>query len=91
VTPVQIAVEVAGWAGAVLILVAYWLLSIDKLAARSAAYQLMNLAGAVGFVINGWWHRAIPNAAMNIVWAGIAIYSLTRLARLRGPASASRE
>jgi hypothetical protein len=75
----------------VLILAAYWLLSLGKIEARSAAYQVMNLAGAIGFVINGWWHRAIPNAAMNIVWAGIAIYALTRLMRRRGRASASRE
>ena len=90
-TPVEVAIEVAGWTGAILILAAYWLLSIGKLAPRSAAYQLMNLAGAVGFVINGWWHRAIPNAAMNVVWAGIAIYSLMRLARRGGQTSASRE
>jgi hypothetical protein len=82
----SILVEVAGWAGAVLILFAYLLLSIGKLTGRSAAYQAMNLAGAVGFVINGWWHRAIPNAAMNVVWAGIAIYSLIRLARPRARA-----
>ena len=90
-TPVEVAVEVAGWAGAILILVAYWLLSIGKVEARSAAYQLMNLFGAMGFVINGWWHRAIPNAAMNVVWAAIAIYSLTRLARVRARASANPE
>lgn len=83
----EIAVEVAGWAGAGLILLAYLLLSIGKLGSRSLAYQAMNLGGATGFVINSWWHGAIPNAAMNVVWAGIAIYSLVRLARRpRAPA-----
>jgi hypothetical protein len=85
VTPIEVAVEAAGWAGAALILLAYLLLSLGRLTGRSAAYQLMNLAGAVGFVINGWWHRAIPNAAMNVVWAAIAIYSLIRLAHARAP------
>jgi hypothetical protein len=65
----------------VLILLAYFLLTVGKVAPRSAAYQMMNLVGAIGFVINGWWHRAIPNAAMNVVWAGIAIYALIRLMR----------
>jgi hypothetical protein len=78
---IEIAIEVAGWAGAALILLAYFLLSIGKLSSRSLAYQAMNLGGATGFVINSWWHGAIPNAAMNVVWAGIAIYSLVRLAR----------
>ncbi len=90
-TPFEIAIEVAGWAGAVLILLAYLLLSLGKLTGRAPAYQLMNLGGAIGFVINGWWHRAIPNAAMNVVWAGIAIYSLTRLARRQARTSASPE
>ena len=83
-------VEAAGWAGAVCILLAYLLLSVGKLTGQSAAYQLMNLAGAIGFVINGWWHRAIPNTAMNVVWAVIALYALIRLARPRARASASR-
>ena len=85
-TPLEIAIEVAGWVGAACILLAYLLLSLGKLGGRSVAYQILNLAGAVGFVINGWWHRAIPNAAMNVVWAGIAVYALIRLARPRARA-----
>jgi hypothetical protein len=91
VSPVELAVEIAGWAGAVLILAAYALLSAGKVSGQSPTYQLMNLAGAVGFVINGWWHRAIPNAAMNVVWALIAVYSLIRLAQSPGPTRANPE
>jgi hypothetical protein len=86
VTPLEIAIEVAGWAGAACILLAYLLLSLGKLSGQSATYQVLNLAGAIGFVINGWWHRAIPNAAMNVVWAAIAVYALIRLARPRARA-----
>jgi hypothetical protein len=66
------------------------LLTAGKLRAESLAYQAMNLLGAVGFVINSGWHGAIPNAALNVAWAGIAIFALIRLGR-RGRASASRE
>ena len=52
-TAVQLAVEVAGWTGAALILLAYGLLSAGKLDGQSRAYQWMNVGGAVGFVING--------------------------------------
>ena len=90
-TAVELGVEVAGWAGAMLILAAYALLSAGKVSGQSLSYQLMNLGGAVGFVINGWWHRAIPNAAMNLVWALIAVYSLIRLARPRATAPARPE
>ena len=87
----ELAVEVAGWGGAVLILGAYFLLTLGKLAARSLAYQAMNLLGAVGFVINSGWHGAIPNAALNVAWAAIAVYALIQLARRRARASASPE
>jgi len=91
VSATEIAVEIAGWGGAALILLAYLLLSAGKLTGESSAYHWINFAGAIGFVINGWWHGAIPNAAMNIVWAAIAIFSLNRLARSKARASASRE
>ncbi len=57
---IQVAVEVAGWAGAALILLAYLLLSAEKLTGQSLVYQGMNVAGGAGFVINGWWHGAWP-------------------------------
>ena len=65
---VEIAVEVAGWAGALLILLAYLLLSAGRLTGQSLSYQLMNVVGAAGFIINGWWHGALPSAVLNVLW-----------------------
>jgi hypothetical protein len=62
-------IEAAGWGGAVLILAAYLLLSMGRLTGQSALYQAMNVVGAAGFVVNGWWHGAVPSASLNIVWA----------------------
>jgi hypothetical protein len=77
-------VEVAGWAGASLILFAYLLLSAGRLTGQSMAYQAMNVVGAAGFVINGWWHGAIPSAALNVLWLIIGAFALWRiLARKR--------
>ena len=72
-----------GWAGALLILSAYLLLSMGRLTGQSAAYQWMNVLGAAGFVINGWWHRAVPSAALNVVWAFIGAFALWRIAKRR--------
>jgi hypothetical protein len=47
----------------------------------------MNVFGAVGFIINGWWHGAIPNAAMNVVWAAIGVFTLWRISAKRKAAS----
>jgi hypothetical protein len=84
VTAVQIAVEVAGWAGALLILLGYLLISAGKLTGQSIAYQAMNIVGAAGFVINGWWHRAIPSTVLNIVWMGIGAVALWKIAGRTG-------
>jgi hypothetical protein len=81
VTPLEIAVEVVGWTGAILILAAYGFLSAGKLTGQSRLYQWMNVAGAVGFVINGWWHQALPSTALNVVWMLIGAIALWRIAR----------
>ncbi|WP_205481247.1 CBU_0592 family membrane protein [Sphingomonas arenae] len=80
-------VEIVGWTGAVLILGAYGLLTAGKLQANSIAYQSMNVVGAAGFAINGWWHGALPSAVLNIVWMGIGIVALQAILRRRSPAA----
>jgi hypothetical protein len=82
-TPVEIAVEVAGWAGASLILLGYLLITAGKVTGQSAVYQWMNVAGAAGFIVNGWWHGAIPSAALNVVWMLIGAVALLRIGAKR--------
>ena len=80
---IELAVEVAGWAGALLILLAYLLLSAEKLTGQSLAYQGMNVVGAAGFVINGWWHGALPSAALNVLWLLIGAIATWRILKKR--------
>ena len=70
-------IELIGWAGAVLVLVAYGLVSAERVSSRSWNYQCMNIGGAVGLVINSAWNGAIPSAVVNIIWIGIGVYALT--------------
>ena len=72
----KIAVEVIGWAGAALLLGAYALLSAGKLRSESVIYQLMNVLGSAGFIVNSGWNGAYPSAAMNLIWIGIGLYAL---------------
>ena len=83
-TPVQLAVEVAGWTGALLILLGYLLISAGKLTGQTPVYQWMNIVGAAGFVINGWWHGAIPSTVLNVIWMGIGAVALWKIARTAG-------
>ena len=74
----EIASEAAGWVGAVLVLAAYLLASSGRLDARSAPFQWLNLIGAAGFVVNTAYHGAIPSMVLNIIWCGIAVFTLLR-------------
>ena len=86
-TAVEIAVEIVGWAGAALILFAYLLLSAGKFTGQSLAYQAMNVVGAAGFIVNGWWHGALPSATLNVLWLMIGLFASIRiLKRRRAPA-----
>jgi hypothetical protein len=89
VSPVEIAVELAGWAGALLILLAYQFLSAGKVTGQSLVYQGMNIVGASGFVINGWWHRAIPSAALNVLWLLIGGVATWRILKKRGSSTSA--
>ena len=74
-------IEIIGWLGAVLVLSAYGLLSSHRLSSRSAAYQVLNIAGSIGLVINSGWNGAIPSAGVNVIWLGIGAHALWRDAR----------
>ena len=84
----ELGVEIVGWAGAMLILLAYLLLSAGKLTGQSLVYQGMNVVGAAGFVVNGWWHGALPSATLNVLWLAIGAFASIRILRRRrkGPA-----
>ena len=82
-------VEIVGWGGAVLILFAYLLLSAGKLTGRSLVYQAMNVLGAAGFVVNGWWHGALPSASLNVVWLMIGAYALWRMKKKAGSSTSA--
>ena len=88
-TGVELIVEIVGWAGAALILFAYLLLSAGKLTGQSLVYQGMNIVGAAGFVVNGWWHGAIPSAALNVLWLLIGAFASWRILKKRGSSTSA--
>ena len=81
-----ILIDIIGWSAAAIILASYVLLSLGRLAAHSRAYQWMNVLGAAGFVLNSGYKGAMPSAALNVVWAGMGLFALWRIARRGAPA-----
>ncbi len=56
---------------------------MGRLTGQSPAYQAMNIVGAAGFIVNGWWHGAIPSASLNVIWMMIGSFALWRILRRR--------
>ena len=80
----ELLIEIAGWGGALIILGAYILVSTGRISGQSAAFQWMNVAGSLGFVVNSGWHGAIPSTVLNVVWCAVglaALWSIGRRAR----------
>ena len=73
-------IDIAGWIGATSLLAAYGLVSTSRLGGPGPVFQLLNLVGATGLLLNGVFHGAWPSAALNAVWL---LVGLTALARQR--------
>jgi hypothetical protein len=58
-------------------------LSAGKLTGQSLTYQGMNVVGAAGFIVNGWWHGALPSAVLNILWLMIGLFAAFRILERR--------
>jgi hypothetical protein len=80
---VTVAIEIAGWSGAGIMLVAYALVSLRRLSGDSNAFQIMNIAGAIGIALNSGSNGAWASAVLNVVWIAIGLAALARRARAR--------
>ena len=74
----EILVQVVGWIGTFLIILAYFLISYKKIGADSKVYQTMNLLGAVGVGTNVFYEQAWPAVALQVIWGIIAITALVK-------------
>lgn len=74
-------VEIVGWMGTVLILLAYFLLTQRRITGQSWVFHALNLVGAVGIVVNAVSNSAYPPAVLNLVWSFIAIYGIARISK----------
>ncbi|WP_425437591.1 CBU_0592 family membrane protein [Nocardioides gansuensis] len=68
----HLAIEASGWLAAVLVVLAYGLTTLGRIAARSRTAYALNITGGLGLMINAAANSAWPSAALNLVWLGIA-------------------
>ena len=76
-------IDIIGWIGAALLLLAYGLVSYKRLPGDSVRFQLLNLAGGLLLAVNSGYHGALPSVAVNVVWIVIGMGALLHARRDR--------
>jgi hypothetical protein len=74
--------DAVGWLGAAALLVAYAMVSSRKMEADSASYQVLNIVGSILLVANTIFYQAYPSSFVNLIWAGIAVFSMATRSRV---------
>lgn len=69
-------VDWLGWYGVAAILLAYGLISFKFLSVTDVRYQLLNITGSVGLIIEAYTRRDTQPIVLNIIWVGIGIVAL---------------
>ena len=68
--------DAIGWSGAAALLVAYAMVSFKKLEGDSTAYQFLNIVGSLLLAVNTISYGAYPSSFVNMIWIGIAVFSI---------------
>jgi len=77
----SLVINVLGWIGSVAVILAYILVSFNRLKGDSLTFQLLNLVSGIFLLVNTLFWGAYPSSAVNVVWSGIAIFAIARILR----------
>lgn len=69
-------IEVIGWSGTVIFLVAYGANMTGFIATTNALYPLANIIGGICLVTNATYNRAYPVVALEVAWTILSVYGL---------------
>lgn len=79
----MILINIIGWLGAILYIVAYFLLTIEVISSSSFTYHFLNVLGAIGLTINACYLKDSPNIIVNLVWLLIAMSAICNLCKYK--------
>lgn len=71
-------IDIFGWIGSILLIVAYVQNSRNIITAQSSSYQFLNISGSILLVVNTLYYGAYPSGAVNIIWVFIGINYLIK-------------
>ena len=73
--------DTIGWVGAVALLIGYALVSFKRLEGDSGTFQLLNISGSLLLAANTIFYGSYPSTFVNLIWAGIAVFSIAARGR----------
>jgi hypothetical protein len=79
----SLVIEIGGWIGSFMVLLAYGLNSYKKLASDSLQFYLLNIVGGLLLVVYTVYKEAFANTFINVVWVLIAIPAIINVLRAK--------
>jgi hypothetical protein len=76
---VKILIDVGGWLGAALLLLAYFLVSTGRVRGSSTRYQALNIIGSILLGGNALYYGALPSVGIDVAWIGIGLLALAQV------------
>lgn len=73
--------EVIGYAGVVLVLIAYALLATGRLSNDDWRYPVINVIGTLGIAYSLLYQWNLPSMVAQLVWIAISLVGLMRIAK----------
>ncbi len=77
----SIFVEMVGWYGALAIIVAYALLQFGLFRVDNLLYQLLNLTGSIGIIVDTIRKKDYQPMVLNFIWLIVAAVAIVGSAR----------
>ncbi len=74
----KLLIDILGWTGSILYLLAYALISMKKTEGDSLLYQGMNIVAGVLLVVYTVYLGAYATTGLNTVWVAVGLFTLGR-------------
>jgi len=77
----ELFIDILGWVGGIVLLIAFGMNSFGKITAQSKVYQYMNIFAGIALIVNTGYYGAYPATFVNVVWIFIAGFALVKIFR----------
>jgi len=75
---ITLIIDLCGWTGSIILILAYFQNSRNKINAQSSIYQLLNISGSLLLILNTFYYGAYPSGVVNIIWVFIGLHYLLK-------------